>query len=64
MFGTILLAVDRSPQADRAADLAAQFAAPSGDEVVVLHVIQEHLTQGGPLAARPRRARPSWSMAS
>jgi nucleotide-binding universal stress UspA family protein len=51
MFGTILLAVDRSPQADRAADLAAHFAAPSGDEVVVLHVIQEHLTQGGPLAS-------------
>jgi nucleotide-binding universal stress UspA family protein len=49
MFGTILLAVDRSPYAAHAAEVAAELAAGSGDEVVVLHVIEEHLTQAGPV---------------
>jgi len=36
MFGTILLAVDSSPQAERAGDLATKLATTSGDEVVVV----------------------------
>ncbi len=33
MFGRILLAVDGSPHADKAAQLAAKLAAAAGDEV-------------------------------
>ena len=51
MFGTILVAVDNSPQAERAAELAGQIAAAGDDEVVVLHVIEQHLIQGGTLSA-------------
>lgn len=40
MFGTILLAVDGSIHADRAAELARAVAAGGGDEVVVLHVTE------------------------
>jgi nucleotide-binding universal stress UspA family protein len=54
MFGTIILAVDRSPHAAHAAEIAGRMAAASNDEVVVLHVVEEHLTQGGPLASESR----------
>jgi nucleotide-binding universal stress UspA family protein len=40
MFGTILLAVDPSPQAERAGALATKLATTSGDEVVVVHVTE------------------------
>jgi len=39
MFGTIVLAVDSSPQAERAGALAARLATATGDEVVVVHVL-------------------------
>jgi nucleotide-binding universal stress UspA family protein len=40
MFGRILLAVDGSPQSEKAAQLAAKLAAPAGNNVVVMHVIE------------------------
>jgi nucleotide-binding universal stress UspA family protein len=46
MFGTILLAVDGSPYAERAAELAQRLAA-DGDEVVVLHVTEIMPIHGG-----------------
>jgi nucleotide-binding universal stress UspA family protein len=46
MFGTILLAVDGSPFAERAAELAQRLAA-DGDEVVVLHVTEIMPIHGG-----------------
>ena len=46
MFGTILLAVDGSPYAERAAELAQRLAA-DGDEVVVLHVTEIMPIRGG-----------------
>jgi nucleotide-binding universal stress UspA family protein len=49
MFGKVLLAVDRSPQAELATEAAAKLAAESGDEVIVLHVIEEFLAPTGPL---------------
>jgi nucleotide-binding universal stress UspA family protein len=56
MFGTVLLAVDGSPQSGRAAELAAKLAVASGDEVVVLHVVQQYLTQGGPLVSTSKES--------
>ena len=46
MFGTILLAVDGSPYAQRAAELARRLAA-GGDKVVVLHVTEIMPIHGG-----------------
>jgi nucleotide-binding universal stress UspA family protein len=46
MFGTILLAVDGSPYAERAAELTQRLAA-DGDEVVVLHVTEIMPIHGG-----------------
>jgi nucleotide-binding universal stress UspA family protein len=40
MFGTILLAVDGSAHADRAAELARKLATAAGDEVIVVHVTE------------------------
>jgi nucleotide-binding universal stress UspA family protein len=40
MFGTILLAVDGSAHADRAAELAGKLATSGGDEVIVVHVTE------------------------
>jgi nucleotide-binding universal stress UspA family protein len=40
MFGTILLAVDGSPHADRAVDLARTVASSGGDEILVVHVTE------------------------
>lgn len=54
MFGTIVLAVDRSAGARHAAGITARLAAGSDDEVVVLHVIEEHLTPTGPQAREER----------
>jgi nucleotide-binding universal stress UspA family protein len=47
MFGTILLAVDPSPQAERAGALATKLATATGDEVVVVHVTEFMVTRGG-----------------
>jgi nucleotide-binding universal stress UspA family protein len=55
MFGTILLAVDRSPQAEHAAEAAAKLAAGSGDEVIVFHVIEEHISESGPITIESGR---------
>ena len=46
MFGTILLAVDGSPYAQRAAELVRRLAA-GGDDVVVLHVTEIMPIHGG-----------------
>ena len=40
MFGKIVLAVDGSPHAAKAADLVRHVAAAGGDEVVVVHVTE------------------------
>ena len=47
MFGTILLAVDGSPHAERAAELVRRLAGDGGDEVVVLHVTEILPVRGG-----------------
>lgn len=47
MFGTILLAVDSSPQAERAGALATKLAASTGDQVVVVHVTEMMVARGG-----------------
>lgn len=47
MFGTMLLAVDGSPHAERAAQLVRRLAAAADDEVVVLHVIEVMPMRGG-----------------
>jgi nucleotide-binding universal stress UspA family protein len=46
MFGTILLATDGSPYAQRAAELVRRLAA-GGDDVVVLHVTEIMPIRGG-----------------
>jgi nucleotide-binding universal stress UspA family protein len=46
MFGTILLAVDGSPYAQRAAELVGRLAT-DGDKVVVLHVTELMPIHGG-----------------
>ena len=50
MFGTILLAVDGSPYAQRAAELVRRLAA-GGDDVVVLHVTEIMPIHGGTAVA-------------
>lgn len=47
MFGTILLAVDGSPHAERAAGLVRGLAIESGDSVVLLHVTEIMPIRGG-----------------
>ena len=47
MFGTILLAVDGSPHADRAAELVRRLAVDGGDEVVVVHITEVMPMRGG-----------------
>jgi len=49
MFGTILLPVDGSPQSEKAVQLAARLAAPAGNEVVVIHVIELIPAKMGPV---------------
>jgi len=47
MFKTILLAVDASPGAEKAAQLACKLAVTDGDEVVVMHVTEILPIRGG-----------------
>jgi len=47
MFKTILLAVDASPGAEQAAELASKLAIAGGDEVVVMHVTEILPARGG-----------------
>jgi nucleotide-binding universal stress UspA family protein len=47
MLETILLAVDGSPHAERAAELVRQLANAGGNKVVVLHVIEVMPMRGG-----------------
>jgi nucleotide-binding universal stress UspA family protein len=47
MFERILLAVDGSPQSDKAVQLAAKLAAVTGDEVIVTHVVEVVPTKVG-----------------
>jgi nucleotide-binding universal stress UspA family protein len=47
MFGTMLVAVDGSACAERTAELVGRLAAASGDEVVVVHVIEVMPMRGG-----------------
>jgi nucleotide-binding universal stress UspA family protein len=47
MLETILLAVDSSPHAERAAELVRQLAKDGGSKVVVLHVIEVMPVRGG-----------------
>jgi nucleotide-binding universal stress UspA family protein len=47
MFGTILLAVDGSPYAQRAAELVRRLAAGGDDDVIVLHVTEIMPMHGG-----------------
>ena len=47
MFGSILLAVDGSPYAERAAELVRRLAGDGGDKVVVLHVTEILPVRGG-----------------
>jgi nucleotide-binding universal stress UspA family protein len=49
MFGTILLPVDGSPQSEKAVQLAAKLAAPAGNEVAVMHVIELIPAKMGPV---------------
>lgn len=49
MFGTILLPVDGSSQSEKAVQLAAKLAAPAGNEVVVMHVIELIPAKMGPV---------------
>ncbi len=49
MFGRILLPVDGSPQSEKAVQLAAKVAAPEGNEVVVIHVIEVIPAKMGPM---------------
>jgi nucleotide-binding universal stress UspA family protein len=55
MFGNILLAVDGSPQSDKATQLAAKLAAPTGTKIVVIHVIELVPTKMGPAELELRR---------
>jgi nucleotide-binding universal stress UspA family protein len=54
MFARILLAVDGSPQSDKAAQLAARLAAAAGDEVIVTHIIELLPTKIGVTELEPR----------
>jgi nucleotide-binding universal stress UspA family protein len=47
MFERILLAVDGSPQSDKAAQLAAKLAAQAGDQVIVTHVVEVWPSKAG-----------------
>jgi nucleotide-binding universal stress UspA family protein len=49
MFGTILLPVDGSPHSEKAVQLAARLAAPAGNQVVVIHVIELIPAKMGPV---------------
>jgi len=49
MFGKILVAIDESESADRAASVAAELAGPLGDEAIVFHVREFYVGVAGAL---------------
>jgi nucleotide-binding universal stress UspA family protein len=50
MFERIVLAVDGSEFAQRAVPVAADIASKYGSEVIAIHVVEEQLGRGGPIA--------------
>src|SRR5512133_3058656 len=50
MFEKIVLAVDGSEPAQRAVPVAADIASKYGSEVVAVHVVEQQLGRGGPIA--------------
>ena len=54
MFEKILLPVDGSPQSEKAVRLAAELAAPAGDQVTVMHVIELVPAKMGPVQLESR----------
>jgi nucleotide-binding universal stress UspA family protein len=50
MFETIVLAVDGSEPAKRAIPVAADIASKYGSEVIAVHVLEQQLGRGGPIA--------------
>ena len=50
MFERIVLAVDGSEAAQRAVPVAADIASKYGSEVIAVHVVEEQLGRGGPIA--------------
>jgi nucleotide-binding universal stress UspA family protein len=50
MFERIVLAVDGSEFAQRAVPVAADIASKYGSEVIAIHVVEEQLSRGGPIA--------------
>jgi nucleotide-binding universal stress UspA family protein len=50
MFERIVLAVDGSEPAQRALPVAADLASKYGSEVIAVHVLEQQLGRGGPIA--------------
>src|SRR5512132_1033087 len=50
MFERIVLAVDGSEPAQRAVPVAADIASKYGSEVIAVHVVEQQLGRGGPIA--------------
>jgi nucleotide-binding universal stress UspA family protein len=50
MFERIVLAVDGSEPAQRAVPVAADIASKYGSDVIVVHVLEQQLGRGGPIA--------------
>jgi nucleotide-binding universal stress UspA family protein len=50
MFERIVLAVDGSESAQRALPVAADIASKYGSEVIAVHVLEQQLGRGGPIA--------------
>ena len=50
MFERIVLAVDGSEPAQRALPVAADIASKYGSEVIAVHVLEQQLGRGGPIA--------------
>jgi nucleotide-binding universal stress UspA family protein len=50
MFERIVLAVDGSKPAQRAVPVAADIASKYGSEVIAIHVVEQQLGRGGPIA--------------
>jgi len=50
MFERIVLAVDGSEPAQRAVPVAADIASKYGSEVIAVHVLEQQLGRGGPIA--------------
>jgi nucleotide-binding universal stress UspA family protein len=54
MFERIVLAVDGSEPAQRAVPVAADIASKYGSEVIAVHVVEQQLGRGGPIASDTR----------